>query len=144
MSSLGSKCQFHINPIHTGANTFTKTRRVSMLERDVASTLFSFLSRLRHSSAPHRCPSFLEKFYSFSPLSEQRYEEGREDLRLKMINKISNVIVLCLLTFFLTKLMLFSPPKGCFQHFLFPRCNNNWIPSWHLGMNLQALMSHTY
>jgi hypothetical protein len=37
--SLGSKCQFPINLVLTGVNTFTKTRGVSMVQKDVALTL---------------------------------------------------------------------------------------------------------
>lgn len=75
--SLGSKCQFPINPVPTGVNTFTKTRSVSMVDRHVVSTLFRFLTRLRHLSVPRRCPIFPGECLPCFPLSEQR-QEGAE------------------------------------------------------------------
>lgn len=48
-----------------------------MVERDVASTLFSFLTGLRHQSVPHRCLSFLGKVCPFLFQNRDRREQRR-------------------------------------------------------------------
>lgn len=68
--------------------------------------------------------------------------ERRVHFRMKMINKISKILSRQADFFFLSKLMVL--PKAVFSTPLSPRCNHNWISSWHLDMDLQAPMSHTH
>lgn len=42
---------------------------------------------------------------------------------------------------FLCVIKWMASPKVVFITHLSPRCNNNLIPSWHLGLDLQALMN---
>lgn len=86
-----------------------------MVERDVASTLFSFLTRLRHQSVPHRCLSFLGKVCPF--LFQNR--DRREQRRVQVEDDKWDIKMLSLCRGFLFSFFSFSSSSTSLSSFFF-------------------------